>query len=204
MRLILCLLMPAWGVNAEIIDRIAVTVGKQVITESEINREIRLTAFLNGDQPQFTAEARRKAADRLVEQKLIRREQELSRYPAPHPAEAEPLLRKIEARYKTSADFSRALEQYGIAERDVREHLLWQLTLLRFVDARFRPGIQISDEEIRHYYEQHLKSSGTSLDQDRDKIEQALVEQRIDQELDQWLKRARERTKVEYRKDLFP
>ncbi len=41
---ILCLLLTA---QAEIIDRIAVTVGNQVITELQIDEELRVTALLN-------------------------------------------------------------------------------------------------------------------------------------------------------------
>jgi len=189
---------------AEIIDRIAVTIGTQVITESEINREIRLTAFLNGERAVFSPVSRRKAADRLIEQKLVKREQELSRYPAPQPSEVEALFREIQARYASRAALDQALASYGLTELDIRDHLLWQLTLLRFVDVRFRPGIQIAEEDIRQYYEKNLKSSDGSMEQYRDKIEQVLIQERIDQDLDRWLRRARERAKIEFRKDLFP
>ena len=37
--------------QAVIIDRVAVSVGNRVITESDIVREIRVTAFLNGAEP---------------------------------------------------------------------------------------------------------------------------------------------------------
>src|SRR5262249_49424474 len=58
--------------RAEIIDRVAVVVGNRVITESEILREVRLTAFLNGAPLDFSAASKRKTAERLVEQRLIR------------------------------------------------------------------------------------------------------------------------------------
>jgi len=191
------------SVPGEIIDRIAVTIGTQVITQSEIRREIRLTSFLNGEQADFGPAARRKAADRLVEQKLIRREQQLSRYPEPRLSETEPLFRQIQQRFGDRAGLDRAMALYGITETDLREHLLWQLTLLRFVEVRFRPGIEVSEEDIRNYYEQRLKASGGSLDDQREKIEQALVEERVDHLLAQWLARAKQRNKPEYRKGVF-
>ena len=49
MRALLVLLLVSVACRAEIIDRVAVVVGSGVITESEILREIRLTAFLNGE-----------------------------------------------------------------------------------------------------------------------------------------------------------
>ena len=55
MRYLAAILIACLAVAAEIIDRIAVTVDNRVITESEIMRQIRITAFLNGKQPVFSA-----------------------------------------------------------------------------------------------------------------------------------------------------
>ena len=52
--------------------------------------------------------------------------------------------------------FEQALRDYGITETQLKEHMLWQLTVLRFVDYRFRPGIQIPDSDIEAYYQQQL------------------------------------------------
>src|SRR5262245_9914320 len=68
MNLWLFLLALSVTCQAEIIDRIAVVVGNGVITESQIIREIRLAAFLDGKPLDFSAESKRKTADRLVEQ----------------------------------------------------------------------------------------------------------------------------------------
>jgi hypothetical protein len=40
-----CLLLP--GARAEVLDRIAIVVGRNVITELQIDEELRVTAFLN-------------------------------------------------------------------------------------------------------------------------------------------------------------
>src|SRR5260370_21045608 len=66
---------------ADIIDRIAVSVGNRVITISDIDRETRVTAFINGVKADLTPAGKRATAERLVEQKLIQRELETSRYP---------------------------------------------------------------------------------------------------------------------------
>ena len=191
------------GLRGEIIDRIAVSVGNAVITQSEIDREIRITAFLNNTQPDFSAEARKQAADRLVEQKLVRREIQLSRYPAPPASEVEPRFKSLAARYPNAQAFRQALEKYGITEQELRDHLLWQLTLLRFVDVRFRPGVQVSEQDVREYFEKKVKPASASLDDVRETIEQVLIAERVDRDLDQWLKLARRRVGVEYRKDVF-
>lgn len=192
------------GLRGEIIDRIAVSVGSAVITQSEIEREIRITAFLNNEPQEFGAEARKKAAERLVEQKLVRREIQLSRYPAPAASEAEPRFKSLAARYPDAQAFRRALEKYGITEQELRDHVLWQLTLLRFVDVRFRPGVQVSEQDVREYYEKKVTpASATALDDVRETIEQVLIAERVDRDLDQWLKQVRRRVGVEYRRDAF-
>ena len=60
MYLLLYLFLTLGVCRAEIIDRVAVVVGKRVITESEIVREIRLTAFLNGAPLDFSAASKRR------------------------------------------------------------------------------------------------------------------------------------------------
>src|SRR5260370_12569573 len=75
--------------RAEVIDQIAVVVGNSVITESEILREIRLTAFLNGAPLDFSPAAKRKTAERLVEHRLVAHEISWNLYPSP-PQEAAP------------------------------------------------------------------------------------------------------------------
>src|SRR5450631_1980241 len=106
--------------RAEIIDRIAVVVGSRVITESEIVREIRLTAFLNQEPLDFSAASKRKVADRLVEQRLIQIENDASLYPPP-PAEAvDQALGEVKARTK---GYQAELTRAGVSEEEVRAHL---------------------------------------------------------------------------------
>src|ERR1700676_5334931 len=104
----------ALGSRAEIIDRIAVSVGNDIITTDQIHDEICVTAFLNHTQPNLNADERRKAAERLIEQTLIKREMDFTHYPLPSLADAEPLLTKVAAQYPDRQDFLKALIPYGI------------------------------------------------------------------------------------------
>jgi len=160
--------------RAEIIDRIVVSVGNQVVTASEVRRDIQMAAFLNGVEPDFSPDSRHKATERLIEQKLIRKEIEVGRYPGPSAAETDPLLQQVrEQRFQSNEEYLQALQKYGISEPDLKAQLLWQLTLLRFIDFRFRvPGETASG---------------------------AQANQVIDKQMDIWLKEARARTRIEYR-----
>src|SRR5262245_30422765 len=57
-------------VSAEVLDRIAVTVDKRVITLADVVRELRVDAFLDRKPVDLSADSKRKAAARLVDQIL--------------------------------------------------------------------------------------------------------------------------------------
>jgi len=197
--------------RAEILDRIAVSVGNKVITERDLSREIRLTALLNGTQPDFSPANKRETAERMVDQLLVRSELEASRYRLPSTAETDKELRQIRNRFGSDAAYRSALAKYGVSEDDLKKRLMWQLTLVRFIDVRFRPGIQISDEDIRKYFNEHVRTlaaeahpnSVPSVDGYRDSIEQTLVSQAANQQVEQWLKEARRRTRIQYHDEVL-
>jgi hypothetical protein len=190
---------------ADTIDRIAVSVGNRVITLSDLDREIRVNAFLDAKQPDFTPAGKRATAERMVEQKLIRRELETSRYPVPDAAEVEPILAGFKHdHYPNDEEYRRALEERGITEQDVKDELLWQRTLLRFIEVRFRPAVQVTDREIQDYFEKQVAPAARAahpgqpvmLEEYRDQISETLIGQRVDHELDTWLKEARKRNEI--------
>lgn len=199
--------------SAVIIDRVAVSVGNSVITESQIELAIRVTAFINGEQPDFRVETKRQTADRLVDQLLIRNELQLARFPATAEAAVERLLARVkQSRFAgKDSDYRHALAQAGLAEAELKTQLAWQLTFLRFVDARFRPGVQITDQEIQNYFEttivpanrQAQPGQTTTLEDYRDRIERVLTQQRVDQQLNAWLKETRARASVSFREEAF-
>jgi len=211
-RLLLLFAFLSAGSRAEIIDRIAVAVDNQVITESEMLREIRLTEFLNADPIDFSPATKKKAADRLIEQKLIRKEIGLGRYAELNPEGVLPLLNQIQTeRFHGTEGYRQALEKYGITEEDLKTHLLWQLTLLHFIDVRFRPGVQVSDDDVRAYLESKLREmqGSTGPDKDasqddlRDKIRETLTSERVDKQLDGWLAETRKRSRIEFHPEAF-
>ena len=198
--------------RAEIIDRIAVSVGNQVITTSDIDREIRVVAFQQHVPANFSPVSRRAAADRLVEQRLIGREIENSRYPAPADSEVEQKIAQIRKDiYPTDEEYRQALAQYGITADDFKAELVRQRTMILFTDVRFRPGIQVSEAEIEDYFHKTVEPAARaahpgqplSIEEYHDTIEETLTGQRVDQQLDTWLQQARQRVDVVYHEEAF-
>jgi len=206
------LVLLAAATHAEIIDRIAVSVGNQAITTSDIDREIRVTAFLNRSQPDFSAAARHTTADRLIEQRLILRELENSRFPTPADAEIDSALEKFRKdTFANADDYFRALAEAGITDRQVRDELLWQRRLLEFIDVRFRPGVQVSEQEISDYFHQKVEPAAqaahpgesVTLDEYREQIEDKLIGDQVDKQMSTWLEGARQRSHVVVHDEAF-
>jgi hypothetical protein len=211
MKSLLLVFLASLTCSAEIIDRIAVVVGKAVITESEILREIRLTAFLNGEPLDFSPIAKRKTAERLVEQRLIGNEITASLYALPSEAAAQEMLKQIKDRLPSPAVYQEELMRVGVTEDELKAHLARQLATLSFLDFRFRPGIQIGEDEMGKYFNDRLapelkkaKPDGQfSLNDFRSQVREALIGERMDTASDAWLKQARQRTRIEFRADVF-
>ncbi len=197
MRVLVCFLL-AVSATATIVDRIAITVGNKVITDSEIDLRLRLTAFENSEKTDFSLAARKAAADRLIDQKLVEREMEVGHYPR----------LKAEHTVTNTAARDRALAQYGLRPGDLEEDLGRQADLLNFLNLRFRPSVQVSDQDVRQYFDRHVtaKEQGQiTLNDLRTQIEQRIAGERADSEMETWLKDQRKNTRIIYlEKDLAP
>jgi len=196
----LALWLPA--LTAETLDRIAVTVGQEVITESQVILDLRVAAFLDRKPVDLSSAAKRQSAQRLVDQLLILREAMDSHVTLPSVEATAGLV----APYKAESDYQANLERYGISEHDLGAHLLAGLRTLTFTDLRFRPDVQVSEEDLRSYYDKlptSTEAPNPSFEDSREQIEKLLVEQRVLDALDKWLEMARSAAGVHYHEKAF-
>jgi len=194
------------GLTAEITDRIAATVGAEVIADSRVSDEIRLSAFLDGVQPDMSSENRRKVLDRLIDQSLVRREVGFTRFQGPSDADVEPQLAQIKARYSDEQAYRQALDNYGLTGADVIARLRWQVSMLRFIEYRFQPAVQVTNSEIRQEYRRQAaewreknRTDPPSLDEMRPALERIIRQRLTDSALDLWLGEVRTQNEILYR-----
>ncbi len=205
---------------AVVVDRIAVVVGKTVITESEVIQEARLTEFLNQAPLELGPEARRAAAERLVDQQLIRNEMEIGGYPSPPAAEADAMLRRFrEEHYGTDAEFQAALAKYGITEEQLKQHFLWQLAVMRFTDLRFGMGLAAATATEGNANRTGLPGTAATDGSAAGEVPgstagagaanrvapggEAPTGGDVDQQMEAWLKQARAQTRIRFKKEAF-
>ena len=196
--------------GAVVVDRIAVIVGKHVIKASDIDQDLRVTEFLNRQPFDMTVQARRQSAERLIDQEIIRQEIINGGYERAKDSEAEALEKQLaHDRFEASqARLREALARYGLHEEELRSRLLWQLTVLRFIDERFRPGVFVSDDQVLAYSDQHQSelrkhNPKASYEALQSKIRNILEGEQINRNFDDWLKEARQRYRIEYKQEAF-
>jgi len=205
-KLLLALMLVMPMARAVLVDGVAISVGNTVITRSEIDQRIRLTAFLNGEKADTGEVSRREAAQRLIEQKLIAREMDLGHYPRRGSDAAQTMLDAwAKANYggDPAALAARAAE-YGLTPGEIGAELVWQSEFLTFLNLRFRPAVQVTDEQIRAYFMEKFAARMPAAQQEaalielHPQIEEALTVEGSDRELDAWLRDQRQRTRIDY------
>jgi peptidyl-prolyl cis-trans isomerase SurA len=193
---------------SEVIDRIVATVNGRVILQSDWDEALCYEALLtNRNLAQFSDDERRAVLDRLIDQELLREQMKSADFA--HATDAEVAARIADARKQypqaaTAADtWQSLLAQYHLTEKDLLAHVRQQIDLMRLVDARLRPGVQIDSKSIEAYYRDQfvpkLKQSGVSevpLADVSGKIRELLTEQKVSELLVSWLQTLRSEGQV--------
>ena len=201
------LLAPAHSASAEVIDRIVATVNGRVILQSDLDEALCYEALLtNRSLADFTDDDRRAALDRLIDQELLRAQMKSADFR--HATDAEVAARISDARKQypqavTDDAWRSLLARYHITEKDVFAHVQRQIDVMRLVDARLRPAVQIDAKSIEAYYRDQfvpqLKQSGASdvpLAEVSAKIRELLTQEKVSEMLISWLQTLRSEGQV--------
>jgi SurA-like protein len=200
---VLCMLLISPAVRAgDIVDRIVATVNGQAILQSDWEDALHYEAFIAGQSSaQLTSADRQAAFDRLIDQELLRQQIRSADFQHASDVEVAARIQEIRKQYpgaETDSGWHTALSRYALTEKELENRVALQLDVLRLVDARLRPTVQIDSKSIETYYHQELlpqlRQSGTQqipLVQASPKIKELLTQRKIDQLLTAWLQTLR-------------
>jgi hypothetical protein len=135
----------------------------------------------------------------------------LTRYPEPAATEIADTLAQVKRRFAGEPQFQQELAAYKLTQAQLEHALRRQITLLRFIDMRFRPEVQVQESEVMQYYETvflpESRKKGVkpdpSFDDVRAECEEALTAGLVDKKVDAWLVEARARARIIYDEDAF-
>jgi len=184
------------SVGGQIVDRVVTSVNGHVVLQSDWEQELAFEAFSNARDPDsFTSAERNAALDRLIDQELLR---EQVRPSQPAPAEqvvarvAE--VRKLYPDCVTGEAWHARLQRYGLTESSLEKRLGDQIQLMRLVEERLRPSIQIDQQAVETYYNDQLLpqsrragSPARPLLEVFGQIKDLLAEQKLNELLSVWL-----------------
>jgi peptidyl-prolyl cis-trans isomerase SurA len=202
------LLLLAGFAPAQVVDRMVAVVNGRVILESELDQAARVEFLLQGKPIASLSQADRAAAlERLIERSLLDQQIVNRAMLDPTPQELAARVTEVRAGIPAAAtddQWKAVLASYGLTQQDLEEQLTDQVRILRFIDLRFRGLVRVDKDAIDTYYQEKFlpevrkrNAPEPSLAEVSGKIEQILVEQRIDEMLNSWLKTLRSQAHIE-------
>ncbi len=212
------MLWPAASARAQqanepvVLDGVVAVVNNHAILESDLDAAMRLSAL----EPPESANAkpdRKSALDELISRELIEEQMTLEEKAAAEPG-AEVLKERLTqlredlpacVQYNCANDrgWAAFLEANRLTDDEVKKYLRLRLSLLSFIEIRFRQGIRISQEEIENYYRDTLVPQYTAGQQApplasvSPRIEEILLQQQVNQLFGAWLDNLRKQGDVE-------
>jgi len=87
-----------------------------------------------------------------------------------------------------------------VSEPELRRLLHRQLSILKYVEFRFRPQLRVNDEEVRQAWreEQAGRPTGAAFEDEADAIRARLERRALDERVEAWVKELRARADVRY------
>jgi peptidyl-prolyl cis-trans isomerase SurA len=202
---------PAQPTAAVAIDKVVAVVNRQAILASDIEDEIQLSVLDPG-----AAQAKmngQEALERLISRALIVQQIRQDDLQATQPSAEDITARLNEIRTqlpacvradcKSDAGWKRFLAAHDLTPKEVEDYLRNRVEILSFIELRFRQGIRITPEEIETYYSGTLLpqypagETPPPLQRVSARIEEILLQQRVNVLFDNWLSNLRKQGQIE-------
>jgi peptidyl-prolyl cis-trans isomerase SurA len=193
---------------ADVLDRIVATVNGHIILQSDWDAAVRYAALVDARPlDQLSTKDRKAALDGLIDQELLQEQMRSSDLKHATDEEVTQRIREIRKQYPEAQDdqaWQNVLGRYGLTEKELEQRVALQLDLLRLVDARFRPGVDIDARSIESYYNQELlpqlRQSGAkevALAEVGPQIKELLTQQKVNELLVAWLQNLRSGSEIQ-------
>lgn len=164
--LIFTILITAFIFNSargEVVDKIAVIVNNEIITQSEIDRASepiyeQYRAVYYGDElVKKLEEARQGVIEQLIEDKLVLSEAKRLNIEVDE-RDVEEKLEEIKRRFNSTEEFETAIRSQNLTVKDLKTRYKEQLMGRKLINEKVGSKIIISPIEIQDYYNAHINS----------------------------------------------
>ena len=192
--------------HAAVLDRVVADVDGQAVLASDVDDEMRFAALQPGFEPPGDNTPQR-ALDRVIDRTLIDQQRALQPGVAVVSQKDVDLaiaeLRKGipvtgNVNCETDVGWRKFLAQHGFTPAEIEDRMRERLAILKFIDLRFGVVVQVSNADVRNYYEQvlapELKKDRAAVPELSDvapRIREILRQQQVSSMIDEWLKSLR-------------
>jgi peptidyl-prolyl cis-trans isomerase SurA len=188
------------------IDRVVAIVNGDLVLDSDVDEEQRFQVLQPFPTPGNVAFTRDKAIERLINRDLILQQAKLQPDSAVADADVDKELTNLrknlpackEKHCETDAGWSSYLASNGFTPDLMRQRWKQRMQVLSFIEDRFRMGINISQADIKEYYEKTFvpefarqNATAPKLDAVSERIQEVLLQQRVSTLLNDWLRSLR-------------
>jgi len=200
----------AAATSGVVLDAVAAIVNRDVILESDVQEEMRLMEMMPIQQ-QVGGPEHEAALERLINRRLILQQQALGMTAPVSDAELKAQLDEMRkslpgcggGRCESEAGWREFLAGYGLTPEQMAARWRERISVLRYIEIRFRSGVRIEPKAISDFYQKTMlpeyakqKTKAPPLAEVSDRIEEVLLEQQVTTLLETWLKSLREQGSV--------
>jgi len=194
------------------LDSVVAVVNRQVILSSDVDDAVQL-AVLDPAPGAGGAMTRPRALEELISRALIEQQIRQEDLQSIEPSAEEVTARVEEIRRQlpacvrahctTDAGWNAFLNAHHLSEQQVQSYVHNRMEILRFIEQRFRQGIEITHGEVENYYRNTLLPqyppgvAAPPLGDVQSRIEEILLEQQVSALFDNWLDNLRTHGDVE-------
>jgi hypothetical protein len=193
------------------IDQILTLVNGDMITRSDLLWSIALAPDAPSPERQISPDILKQKLEVMIDQRLIA--QEAARMPAVGITQEEinKARNDLIASFGSAEAFRRRVESVGLTEQRIDRLVREMIVINKFIDFRFRSFVFVTDQDVDRYYQSRLVPEmrrqnavppPASEPAVREKIMAILKQQKINDELDRFLKDLRGRADIVQLADL--
>jgi hypothetical protein len=190
---------PAAAQAPEIVDRIAARIEGDIILLSEVRELAAYQQLLEG-----RSEPQEELLRALIEQWAVRSEAQAAQFPPPAAQDVDAEVARIQNRLGGAQAYGDRLAAVNLSPQALRRMVEQQLYLTAYLDYKFRPAAQVTEEDISKYYweemEPALRAKGQSpppLEDVREQIREVLTQRGISERADTWFEETKSRLQIE-------
>lgn len=150
----------AFLAQAEVVDKIAIIVNNEIVTQGEIDRAMlpvyeQYKSIYSGDELfKKLEEARQRIVEQIIEDRLIFSEAKKMNIEVDEKA-VDAKVKATKSHFENEEQFEAALEQQGASLKSLRERYKEQIMIRKLMDQKIGSKIIISPVEIKTYYDNH-------------------------------------------------